>query len=134
MDAAILGRVKACVEIGLPDSRQCKPWWAEHAGQLTDLEVSVLGHLSSIARLSFRKMWAIAEHMVLRDAQMQKSGGVAGQVGFYDYGAEVMLELGRNLSSSRTMLHETQKILWTFTSVLYMYDRKTSCQEKISKK
>ena len=123
MDEAVLSRAKMCVEFGLPDATQCKQWWAEHARQLSELEVSAVGILSFVARLSFRQMWAVAELMIQRDAQKQRAGCPAGHVGFLDYAVEILQEVRRNVSSPSAILHKTEKALWTATSILYLRDR-----------
>jgi len=122
MDEAILDRTKVKVEFELPDFYQCTRWWAEHARQLANVEVAVLGRLSCVARLSFRDLWAVAECMVDRDAQKQKYGGFAGQIGFSEYAVEVMRRAWGNLSSLMTILHKAQTALWTTSTVVFLLD------------
>ncbi len=50
IDEAILSRTLVTVEFDLPDSNQCIQWWADHAIQLSSLEVCVLGLLSSMVQ------------------------------------------------------------------------------------
>lgn len=123
MDEAILDRTQVKVEFELPDSDQCTRWWAEHARQLAYFEVAVLGHLSCVARLSFRDLWAVAECMVDRDAHKQKDGGFAGRIGFSEYAVEVMRRARGNLSSLTTVLHKAQTALWTTSTVVFLLGR-----------
>ena len=75
IDEAIISRTLTTVEFALPDSNQCIQWWKEHAKQLSDRELHVLGRLSSmVAHLSFRKLWEVANSMVSHDADKQEDG------------------------------------------------------------
>ena len=84
------GRVKMSVGFALPDAAQCSRWWAAHASQLNRFELLALGRMSSLARLSFRELWAVAECMVQRVARRHRVGGSPGQVGFAEYASQIL--------------------------------------------
>jgi len=134
IDEAILSRTLAKVEFDLPDSKQCIQWWTKKAQQLSSLEVRALGLLSSMVRLSFRELWAVANCMAGKDADKQKGGAApAGTVGFSEYVREIMSETRRNFFWSNAVgarFHQAQNAVFTVSSVLFLLDRIAKFREK----
>ena len=129
IDEAFRSRAKISICFELPSAAQCSQWWADRGArhlahsQFGALEFVALGRLSSLARLSFRELGAIADRMVLRDAQRQRTGGSAGQVGFFEYVMEIVWEARSNLPLWTKVLRNAESELWTARNVMFFLDR-----------
>mmetsp|Transcript_103562 Transcript_103562/g.221489 ORF Transcript_103562/g.221489 Transcript_103562/m.221489 type:complete len:453 (-) Transcript_103562:35-1393(-) len=121
VDPAIRDRSRTIVSFDLPSPAQCTEWWSLHArhlngsGRTQRFQFPILGLLSWVVGLSFRRMWSIAEKMVDRDANV-------GETMFSEYVAEILAHGRQELPSALDVVKSSYRWTWALHNVVWLLD------------